>query len=903
MSRSFTVVLAACFLTVAALPLQAEWLANGTTVTWRSDVSTDPRIAHDGAGNVFVTWSQQGFMDEDIYIQKIYADGSVPWGDMGRELCGEEDVQQFPRIVADGFGGAIIAWEDYRNGLADIYAQRIGSNGYGKWASYGVAVCTATGYQLEPYIVSDGEGGAVIVWEDYRTASHYDIYAQRIDSLGNTMWAAGGVALCTAAEHQLYCKVASDGSGGAIAAWTDYRSGDGDVYAQRINREGAVQWMANGAAVCAVAAFQSDVQVAPDGAGGALFVWQDYRNGNADIYAQRINGSGAMQWTSNGASVCTEGHNQQYPYVASDGAGGAIVVWHDGRNTPHYDIYAQRMDAGGSRQWSMDGVGICTKSGDQSQIWIVSDGAGGAVITWKDSRVADGDVYAQRVNGDGVTQWQSDGVVLCTEYYCMFPRITSVGGDTTVVVWRDNRGDDYDFYAQKINGDGRVTFLTPGIDAIEDVRDDQGSWVRIHVEAPGNDSDEVPRYPTTCYNVWRRIEGAMQFTGERGLRVLTGTDTESLVRSILDPSRSEEVILAREQASMLGLPPGNWESVGIHPAIQEPYYYFLVPTHNDSTSSGIPWEQYVVTAHTIEPRLYFVSDPDSGYSVDNLAPDQPQGFAGIQSLAPQGLRLSWLPNTEGDLSHYGIYRGDDESFVPDETSLIGTTTDTVLIDTEWIPTDYYFYKLAAVDVHDNAGVTALLRPEDIKVGTLLQAFAAFYDGSAVVVTWTLAEGSEHMKFFVSRAALGSEVFMELAGATIERDRLTFHLRDTECEPGETYHYQVSVEDEEGRRVLFETEGISIPAMPLTLYQNHPNPFNPSTTIRYYLPERIHVTLEIYDIAGRRISRLVDGVRERGFQNVEWNGTDGNGNEVVSGVYIYRLRAGKDTISRKMILVR
>ena len=92
-------------------------------------------------------------------------------------------------------------------------------------------------------------------------------------------------------------------------------------------------------------------------------------------------------------------------------------------------------------------------------------------------------------------------------------------------------------------------------------------------------------------------------------------------------------------------------------------------------------------------------------------------------------------------------------------------------------------------------------------------------------------------------------------------------------------------------------------MPLTLFQNVPNPFNPSTAIRYYLPSKSRVTLDIYDISGRRIAKLVEKEQGSGYHTAEWNGRGGNGNAVQSGVYFYRLVAGKKMFSRKMILLR
>lgn len=98
-------------------------------------------------------------------------------------------------------------------------------------------------------------------------------------------------------------------------------------------------------------------------------------------------------------------------------------------------------------------------------------------------------------------------------------------------------------------------------------------------------------------------------------------------------------------------------------------------------------------------------------------------------------------------------------------------------------------------------------------------------------------------------------------------------------------------------------GRTAPAMTATLYQNVPNPFNPTTGIRYYLPENGPVTLDIYDITGRRIARLVRGERGAGLHAVRWNGRTDDGAPVASGVYLSVLTARDRSVSRKMILAR
>jgi predicted lipoprotein with Yx(FWY)xxD motif len=179
-----------------------------------------------------------------------------------------------------------------------------------------------------------------VTWHDLRSGN-YDIYAQRINASGTVQWTANGVPLCTATGPQQNPQIASDGSGGAIVTWTDSRSGNYDIYAQRISASGAVQWTANGVPLCTATANQNTPQIASDGSSGAIVTWYDYRSGNSDIYAQRIDVSGTVQWTANGVPLCTATGDQLYSQIASDGSGGALVTWDDQRSGEHR-IYIQR---------------------------------------------------------------------------------------------------------------------------------------------------------------------------------------------------------------------------------------------------------------------------------------------------------------------------------------------------------------------------------------------------------------------------------------------------------------------------------------------------------------------------------------------------------------------------------
>ena len=273
--------------------------------------------------------------------------GKARWTVDGVAVCTTEEPQEHPEIVSDGAGGAIITWQDDRSGAADIYAQRVNSNGVVQWTADGIAICTATEAQENPQIVSDGSGGAIITWQDERSGFSH-IYAQGVNSNGVVQWAADGVDMCTGTGAKYHPEIAGDGSGGAVITWYDGRGATLDIYAQRVNSSGVVQWTADGVAVCTETGNHYDPQIAGDGSGGAVITWQDGRGVASDIYAQRVRPSGIVQWTANGVAVCTEIDAQFDPQIAIDGAGGAIITWTDNRCFFQNDIYAQRVTSGGN---------------------------------------------------------------------------------------------------------------------------------------------------------------------------------------------------------------------------------------------------------------------------------------------------------------------------------------------------------------------------------------------------------------------------------------------------------------------------------------------------------------------------------------------------------------------------
>ena len=389
----------------------------------------------------------------------VPSSGHATWATNGSPATLADSNQVLPRGVSDGAGGMFLAWEDYRSGNADVYAQHFDGSGNPLWGANGILVISQTGGQESPALVSDGSGGIIVAWQDNRGGG-YDIYAQALNAAGAMRWAPTGVPICTASGNQVLQVAATDAAGGAYIAWRDLRSGiDADIYVQRVNNAGTTLFNANGNAVCDTTGQQTEVQILPDQQGGAFLMWRDNRPGGvADLYAQRVNPSGTMLWTKNGVPVAVAPNNQLGPVMVNDGRYGFITTWYDDRSASGaFDIYAQRLRMDGTRAWLSNGAPVCTATNGQQLPQITTDGQAGAIIAWIDPRTNASfpDIYAQRVDSTGVGKWAPDGVAVCTADSLQFLRtLVADKSGGAIVGWDDGRAGFREVFAQHVNANG-----------------------------------------------------------------------------------------------------------------------------------------------------------------------------------------------------------------------------------------------------------------------------------------------------------------------------------------------------------------------------------------------------------------------------------------------------------------
>ncbi len=337
-------------------------------------------------------------------LLSLCATAWAQWLPAGTPVTPTLGAHEAPAIASDGSGGAIVVWGDMRSTDSPrLYAQRFDGQGLALWPQGGVRLSTAEGEQIDHMAVPSGNGDVVVLWLDLRSSYYTELYAQKLDASGNPLWASSGAPVRTGPTGLVSLPaLAADSAGGLIAAWSS-----GDIYAQRLDSNGSAVWAGSGVPVCTLAETQYDPVVVADGTGGAFVAWKDTRDGLRRIYAQRLTSAGVPTWAVGGIPVTPDFTTTMRFAATADGAGGLVIAWCD-----NSVAYAQRFDAIGEPQWGAGGVSLGTGATE-----VKAALGGSCMLTFVFDGARDGgdcDVFAQRLDSEGIPQWASGGVMAVT---------------------------------------------------------------------------------------------------------------------------------------------------------------------------------------------------------------------------------------------------------------------------------------------------------------------------------------------------------------------------------------------------------------------------------------------------------------------------------------------------------
>jgi hypothetical protein len=828
-------------------------------------------------------------------------------------------------------GSFLMAWDDNRDGARKIYWQRLSSSGQAIGANVQVAGATNGNSYVEPIIKSDNLNRIYLYYRDRTSGIVYGSRFFADLSVDQTPFAVNDTSQNSFAGL-FDVDVYPDGR--AVAVWEDYSLG-GSIIAARIIGSGGTfvtaPMMVN-ADGGSVSHWVPSVAVEPSA--GFLVSWEDYRNGNADIFAQLYSGAGAMIG-SNFALVPTP-HNtaEQYaPHVAFLTSNRYVISWLDQRSGQEVYLHEYNTNSGLVGANTLVSGGDPLESAWDIDLAVAPDGP--LLVSWASfgslSRIMSVrfDLSMNPIGLPGVRNLSPDG-----QRWAPSARFLADSG--YVLSWTEVISDNNDISLMAFDTLG--TRLLP-------------AEVTVNDDALGAVSSQPSlAIVTSWYNL-------VTYTDQR--RDLGDIFLRAFSNALSPVHPSQRV--NQDGAGVLQTQPSlavNYENDA------------LVLWVDSRVLGGLSGQRVFGRKANIYGLLtgneFAISD-----SLQTAAKSNPGACSGIN-----GNMLSvWLDKRSGNWQVYGRWL--DTAYLPDGPEfLIGSGadiqtgslnvacgmqgrwlvswvdrgTETPTVGTRWYHSDkseggQYSYTpsisgttlVSAVSEADGDAVGLLWTALDQDGFRVLYYSRLDFNGSEVQVpvavtddlsatpsnpTMAVDEVGRVTAAWVDRREGRPQVYMQL----FESDLTPISGNQSVTAAGPELMQSPSAAMAHGRAyvawadsrtngmniyaglVVYDVTGIGDddePTLPnaFTLGQNYPNPFNPTTRISFSLPQATEVSLRIYNVLGQQVRTLVDNPMAAGTYTVTWDGATEIGSQAASGVYLYRLTAGEQILQKKMILMK
>ncbi len=343
-----------------------------------------------------------------------------------------------------------------------------------QWSSdpnQNLAVSDEAGEQTIPKIATSPAGISYISWYS-NEGGNYNMRLQRFDVYGNKQWADEGLLISnnTSMTWLTDYDMCVDSTDCAIIVFQDIRTGDNNIFAYRIDTSGAFLWGADGLQLSNSSAFDAAPKVTVTGNNDAVIAWE----ADGVIIRQKISPGGSLLWGNNGISM-TGTNSYKWPQLLPVGSDDVIMKFFEDigpPNAPDRYVYAQRYDDNGNAVWAQactvsDALGISA----WTQIFpFINDGQDGFYMAWHDDRDNNmlSSVYVQHIDPQGDPVFTNNGIEVATmsgrnRFYAQLALPPS--SDNIYIFWNemDANQNNRGIYGQKINQDGNREWTNNGM--------------------------------------------------------------------------------------------------------------------------------------------------------------------------------------------------------------------------------------------------------------------------------------------------------------------------------------------------------------------------------------------------------------------------------------------------------
>ncbi|MFN8587448.1 MAG: FlgD immunoglobulin-like domain containing protein [Candidatus Eisenbacteria bacterium] len=933
----------------------AAWSSAPVTVASSAGTQAGPILVNAPNG-VYVGWTDRRDTS-GVWANRVDSAG-VAESAIGFPVGPPDSAVTGPVATADGTGGMVLAWSDLRSAPRAIFANRITTSGSHQWTRNGVRVSTGAGAQVTPSVASDGAGGVFVAWQDSRNGNA-DIFAQHVLADGSLAWGASGVAVCTDDSTQESPQIVADRMGGAVVSWEDRRNNSltsTQVYLQRLAASGAVRFAANGISVDGNSSTtRARLACEPNASTVVMFADTIGSGSSYGLFAQRFDSTGTSLYTGGNRAVLSANANPLWPVaVFARNNGQALFVY-----ASPTEIRARVQSATGADVWggsngtALSGVAPVAAAG----VGAIPDGADGAWVTWTDGNA----VRTQHVLSGGSlpmgntpvtmspattrTRGNAVGALLPTGDFVAAWEDADTGGspDTNLVLQRLGPNRIVGAYWRVVASKGGGGSLTPG------------AGVQIVAE---HDSLRFVATADPGFHVATMIADAVGYGPVPNLTFHDITSNHTLTVSFDNAQLTQQVITAADSYRLLSFPfafsndtpdsvfrdlwppdPARWRVGRWDPVAK------LYGTPSTSFTHVEAGKGFWLATHVADTLDFFgapVSQSDLGVA---LTPSTAESTGWNQIGVPFRFPLA--------VSALRVRSGGG-AYVPLVSSQ--TCTDSVVIGwdtvngyqpvTTLLPgRGYWLFKRTAANVtlrfpYEYSQGAFAGTPEPQRSGdwalalTLSQAGApdahltlgadertrtlARFPASPGrdLALWTRADGADASAALRPDAALLAwDVFASGEGAlapatlAVAFDGLPAGREVVLADPATGWSRVVADGDRvqlavggDARRLVLSVRAAGGPAVTgvTTLRALAPNPFRDHATLSFVLGMPGDLRAYVYDVTGRRVADLSRRGLAAGEHVIGWDGRDGSGEHVAPGVYLVRWSAGGRSGSARIV---
>lgn len=737
-------------------------------------------------------------------------------------------------------------------------------------------ICDHTGEQALPKTAALSEGGCYIAWQDL-SSGNYDIYLQRLNSDGVPQWANPCGILISDHPQDTWLTdwdIAADVSDNCILAINDIRNGsDRDITVYSIGPQQEFLWGADGIALSNNDGFEPDPQIEPMSNGDIVFAWQE----ETSMHLRRLTAQGVDVFNPPTITF-TQANGVSIPRLAAADSGAVILSYLAQQGTqftsPRH-LYLRKYAQDGTPLWNPNGVPIMTQNGIGIQMRpdVLYDGSGGAFSYWYDARGNVHHCYVQHVNAAGNVEWITDGVQvdLSANELQMSPSAIRVPAGVAIFYQTANTNQSQGgLDAQLLDVNGARLWNANGLTI-------------------------APLSPEPCFNV----------------RAFLQDESYTVFYSQYAPGSQINTLLRASQLSQDGVP--NWTPTvkelcsvvsekGRPHACITPLNQIVAAWPDSRTATMDIFVQNINADGSLGPNTFLppqiiISSPHDNEIVHN--PDIDLVFE----------VFNYFIDPEFGDGYVSIQLNDQDAVTTDEVApfplTLRTGENSIIVEI----LDLVFQPLEP-RVMDSVIVNYVPRNPSITITNPTADTLTFVDipirfeVEDFVVGDSTGDGHVLLRNIVSYAFGADTFYYESYTLNPFENLLSFPFFNNIC---------IYLVDRSGNQLdppafdcILIACGEIISADPIpdviptefSITSTYPNPFNATLSIQYDIPQAARISLSVYDLLGREVATLFQGMMDPGRHAVFWNAEG-----VSTGVYFIRLHSEHRSAAHKVLLLK